>query len=57
MIMKKIYIMPEVQVEEITTTYMIAASDPNAIINPGDAVDAEGIESRQFDDLWDDEEW
>lgn len=55
--MKKIYIMPEVQVEEITTTYMIAASDPNAIINPGDAVDAEGIESRQFDDLWDDEEW
>jgi hypothetical protein len=57
MIMKKIYIMPEIQVEEMTTTYMIAASDPNAILNPGDEVPASGIESRQLDDLWNDEDW
>jgi hypothetical protein len=57
MIMKKIYIMPEIQVEEMTTTYMTAASDPNAILNPGEEVPASGIESRQLDDLWDDEDW
>lgn len=57
MIMKKIYIMPEIQVEEMTTTYMIAASDPNAILNPGNEVPASGIESRQLDDLWNDEDW
>lgn len=55
--MKKIYIMPEIQVEEMTTTYMIAASDPNAILNPGEEVPASGIESRQLDDLWNDEDW
>jgi hypothetical protein len=54
--MKKIYMMPETLVLKIQTTSMIAASDPDVVINSEDEVEAGSVESRRYGSMWDDDD-
>ncbi len=54
--MKKIYMMPNCQVIKVTLTTMIATSTPDVIVDDTEEVDADKVESRRHNDVWDDEE-
>ena len=54
--MKKIYMMPETLVLKIQTSSMIAASDPDVVINPSEEVEAGSVESRRYGSMWDDDD-
>ena len=54
--MKKIYMMPNCQVIKVTLTTMIAASTPDVKVDDTEEVDADKVESRRHNDVWDDEE-
>ncbi len=54
--MKKIYMMPNCQVIKVNLTTMIAASTPDVIVDDTEEVDADKVESRRHNDVWDDED-
>ena len=54
--MKKIYMMPETLVLKIQTSSMIAASDPDVVINSEEEVEAGSVESRRYGSMWDDDD-
>lgn len=56
--MKKVYELPITSVIEISTSVILAGSPgvPEASVDPDDDVDAESIESRRHNDVWDDED-
>ena len=54
--MKKIYMMPNCQVIKVTLTTMIATSTPDVIVDDTEEVDADKVESRRHNDVWDDED-
>ena len=53
--MKKIYMMPEIQVVKVKLGSMITTSDPKATVDPNDYVDAGDVESRRYN-AWGDED-
>ena len=54
--MKKIYLMPDCQVIKVALTTMIAASEPDVKVDDTEKVDADKVETRRHNDVWDDEE-
>ncbi len=48
--------MPNCQVIKVTLTTMIATSTPDVIVDDTEEVDADKVESRRHNDVWDDEE-
>jgi len=53
--MKKIYMMPEVQVVNVKMNTMVMMSSPRVGLDPNEDVDAEEVESRSSS-IWDDDE-
>ena len=53
--MKKIYEIPELAEEKLDLENIIAASNPEIIVDTTKEVDAEVVESRR-NNIWDDEE-
>jgi hypothetical protein len=56
--MKKVYELPITSVIEISTSVILAGSAgvPNAQVDPDEDIDADKIESRRHNDVWDDDE-
>jgi len=56
--MKKVYELPMTNVIEISTSVILAGSAgvPNAQVDPNEDIDADEIESRRHNDVWDDED-
>lgn len=54
--MKKTYMKPALQMEQMDDQNIICASDPNVGINTGGSVDAGSVESRRLDNVWDEDE-
>jgi len=53
--MKKIYQTPETVTMRIATPMILAASDPQVVLDPTESVDAGSVESRR-NNLWDEDE-
>ena len=54
--MKKNYISPDTIEIKIQLSHFITTSDPNVTVHTEGSVDAEKVESRRRNDIWDDEE-
>lgn len=54
--MKKIYQTPETVTMRIATPMILAASDPQVIVDPTESVEAGEVESRRSNNIWDEEE-
>ena len=54
--MKKIYQIPEAVKTEMATSMILAASDPNVKVDKNESVNADDVESRRSNNVWDEEE-
>ena len=54
--MKKIYMKPVLEVQQIAVHKMICVSDPQVFLNTAVTVDAASVESRSSRDIWADED-
>jgi hypothetical protein len=54
--MKKIYMKPALQMEQMDDQNIICASDPKVSIDTEGSVDAGSVESRRKFNTWDDED-
>lgn len=55
--MKKIYQTPETVTMRIATPMILAASDPQVVLDPTEgSVEAGEVESRRSNNIWDEEE-
>ena len=56
--MKKVYELPITSVIEISTSVILAGSPgvPEAQVDPDEDIDADKVETRRHNDVWDDED-